>query len=220
MSKCATKLLLFQQNEDTFANDFIKEILLLKLDMEKEWKNISVLSDQNEEYEHLETSVSHQIDTTKQNIIKLSDELDQEKTIGHHRFESNDLAVVVNKHPSKSSLKRKLNLITEISTNTEQLIQSTNFEISHRFEQCKVLGSSILSLQAAVVDESNAPVTDLVDTEDPLDENQFKDSDRDNRVDYSSSDHDAAFLTTKFSDDDNLIEEEEEEMLTEELNQE
>ncbi len=197
VTKCALKLHLFQQNQDIFANNFIKEVLLLKLDIEKEWKSLLVLSSQNDEYEHLEKSVVHQIIVANQNTVKLSSDLAQGKIIGRHRFEINDLAVVVNNHPSKSCLKRKLNLLTENVSNTEQLLQSAKFEIHHRFEQCKVLNTSILNLQTIIIDDK--PVNDLVDAEELLDENQRTDSDRNNRLDYTSV-NDIATVT-EFNDE-------------------
>jgi predicted transcriptional regulator len=166
VTKCAAKLqqvkqVPFEKNE---VENFMKEILLLKLDTDRSWKVSDVLTEQSKEYDLLEQEILRKIAVAKQNTTNLNEDLSRQVDISVHRSACEHIGVLVNQLPSKSSLKRKIDAIDEDTRQTESMIATLNSEIQWRYGQFKILSDAILALQTAK-QEDKSLFSDFVDAE-------------------------------------------------------
>lgn len=165
-TKCAAKLQQIQQVplDKKGVENFMKEILLLKLDTDRSWKASDVLTEQSKEYDLLEQDIIRKIAVAKQNTTHLNEDLIRQVDISIHRSACENISVSINKLPSKSSLKRKIDAIDEETRQTELMITTLNSEIQWRYRQFEVLSESILALQTAK--QEDKPLSgDLADAE-------------------------------------------------------
>jgi hypothetical protein len=145
VSKCAAKLQAFGKklNDKNALEGFIREILLYKLECEKTSKMFSALERQAEEYTVLESTIEQRIADTKLSIMQLERELEEQKVIRAHRLECEELSMIVNKHKTRSDLKRKIDAVNETLDGTKASIELVDNEIAHKHALFKRLLTSI-----------------------------------------------------------------------------
>lgn len=189
VSKCAAKLNAFGKNlnDKNALEGFIREILMYQLDFEKTDKAFRTLARQNEEYDLLERSIADNISCTKENITRLEEELRQQKCIREHRVECEQAASVVNKHPSRSTLKRKIDAVSQSLDGTNASIDLVEAEIALKQSFFKQVLQAIADLQrsGAPQAEEESKTAGGAEGEDAADANE--DDERDDNRDARGS---------------------------------
>lgn len=151
ISKCASKLNTFGKNlsDKSALEAFLRELLLYQLDFEKTKKSFQALSRQNDEYNVLEKEIEGKVCATKDNIARLEEELRQQQSIREHRLECEHVATDVNKQPSRSVLKRKIDAVVNNVDSTNASIELVEAEIAVKEEYFKHVLQAIVELQKA-----------------------------------------------------------------------
>jgi chromosome segregation ATPase len=159
VTKCAIKLQSFGKNlqDEKTLEAFIREVLLYKLEVEKAGKTFQSLDRQSEEYDVLEAQIGEKISQAKGEILRLEGDLKQQKAIREHRVECESLAAVVNKHPSRSTLKRKMSSVVEHLEQTRSNIEAAEADIELKHAQLLVVVKAIAELQRSKEDEETVP---------------------------------------------------------------
>lgn len=171
IAKCAAKLQAFGKNVNDKAalEGFLREILMYQLEYEKTSNSFSALDRQDSEYADLESKIEQDIAAAKANIQQLEEELQQQQTLRTHRIECEHLATEVNKLPSRSTLKRKIDAVNQTLDNTKASIELVENEINTKQSQFINVALAIAELQKKpliVVEEDNKPAEgDEVDAE-------------------------------------------------------
>ncbi len=149
VTRCAAKLqaLRDQTNNKTGIEAFLREILLLKLDVDKSHRIYDAWTAQNREYDSLEEDITTEIVDAKANIQYLELSLKNELEIRTHRSLCEDLACKVNKLPSRSMLKRKIETNGDELCHTNELLSLVELEIFERRRQFDKLLECIADLQ-------------------------------------------------------------------------
>lgn len=162
IAKCAAKLQAFGKNVNDKAalEGFLREILMYQLEYEKTSNSFSALDRQDSEYADLESKIEQDIAAAKANIQQLEEELQQQQTLRTHRIECEHLATEVNKLPSRSTLKRKIDAVNQTLDNTKASIELVENEINTKQSQFINVALAIAELQKKpliVVEEDNKP---------------------------------------------------------------
>jgi ferritin-like metal-binding protein YciE len=216
VSKCAAKLNAFGRNlnDKNALESFIREILMYQLDFEKTDKMFRALARQNEEYNLLERSIEDNISCTKDNITRLEEELRQQKCIREHRVECEQAASIVNKHPSRSMLKRKIDAVSQSLDGTNASIDMVEAEIALKQTFFKQVLQSIADLQrsGAPQAEEESKTAGGAEGEDAADANEDDERDDNRDARASKADRDAAEeeVPVELDEDGNPIESNEE----------
>eukprot|EP00428_Durinskia_dybowskii_P074407 CAMPEP_0170405434 /NCGR_PEP_ID=MMETSP0117_2-20130122/27177_1 /TAXON_ID=400756 /ORGANISM="Durinskia baltica, Strain CSIRO CS-38" /LENGTH=259 /DNA_ID=CAMNT_0010662545 /DNA_START=12 /DNA_END=791 /DNA_ORIENTATION=+ len=184
VSKCAAKLNAFGKNlnDKSALEGFLREVLMYQLDYEKTEKTFNALSRQASEYDVLEQDIAQKISSTKDNIARLEEELQQQKCIREHRVECEKAASIVNQLPSRSTLKRKIDAVNQNVITTNASIELVESEIAQKQHFFKAVMQAISDLQkagTAPVEEDRQQNT-LTEIEDVADGNEDEERD-DNR---------------------------------------
>lgn len=134
ITKCAKQLNLYQKNLKDIAllEGFLNESLSYKLEVDKTMEVFAMLEAQEREYDELETVIQNKINVTRNNIILSEEELKQQLLIRSHRLECEHVAAIVNKRPSCSVLKRKIDSITNSLEGTKNSIEQVSSEIANK----------------------------------------------------------------------------------------
>lgn len=162
IAKCAAKLQAFGKNVNDQAalEGFLREILLYQLEYEKTSNSFNALDRQDLEYANLESKIVQDIAAAKANIQQLEEELQQQQIIRAHRIECEHLATEVNKLPSRSTLKRKIDAVNHTLDNTKASIELVESEINTKQAQFANVALAIAELQkkpVSAVEEDNKP---------------------------------------------------------------
>lgn len=191
LSKCAAKLHLFGKNlnDNTALEAFLREVLMYRLDHEKTDKIFETLRRQGDEYIELESQIGDKIAEAKNNIAALEEELRQQKCIREHRVECEHVASVVNKQPSRSMLKRKIDAVTQSMETTNASIALVEAEIAQKHAHFNVVLQAIADLQKSGAAPVEEDVKATMDVEDAADANEDDDRDDNRDARNSSSAH-------------------------------
>lgn len=152
ITRCSTKLAALKEKPVSIANldSFIRELMLYKLDIDKTFRYCDIIdTKQNEEYVELESKIQERIQNVKNTINNLQYELTQNQAIRKHRVECEELASVVNKHTSKSALKRKYDQVTQDYQASKEMLANFEIEIATRSKQFDDLLQCITILQTS-----------------------------------------------------------------------
>mmetsp|Transcript_8779 Transcript_8779/g.14600 ORF Transcript_8779/g.14600 Transcript_8779/m.14600 type:complete len:258 (+) Transcript_8779:98-871(+) len=182
LTKVANKLQCFGKNLDDskVLESFLRELLLYKLEIDKTERVFESLDRQSDEYDALEASIKEKIAWTNNDILRLEEELSQQKVVREHRVECEGIAATVNKHPSRSTLKRKIDSVTANLETTETSIDQVHLETTQKYELFKKLLAAIEALQRKDEDPPVAPTAggDVLGDEEGADEGDEVDNDR------------------------------------------
>lgn len=167
ITKVATKLAALKEKPTASTVDsFVRELLLYKLDIDKTFQYYDILeAKQNEEYVELESEIKEKIQSVKNTINNLQHELTQHQAIRKHRVECEEVAVTVNKHTSKSALKRKFDKVTQDYQASQEMLKNFDIEIAIRSKQFDDLLQCLTILQTSN-DAGKDMVVDPQDVED------------------------------------------------------
>ena len=167
ITRCSAKLAALREKpvSSTLVDSFIREILLYKLDIDKSFQYCDILdSKQNVEYAELEAQFLEKIQNVKNSISDLQYKLKQHQAVRKHRVECEELAAVVNKHTSKSSLKRKFDQVTQDYLASQEMLKTIELEIITRSKQFDDLLQCLTILQTSN-DAGKEMVVDALDGE-------------------------------------------------------
>ncbi|KAJ1392976.1 hypothetical protein B484DRAFT_340619 [Ochromonadaceae sp. CCMP2298] len=159
VTKCAMKLQSFGKNlqDEKVFEAFIREALLYKLELEKADKTFQSFDRQSEEYDTLEAKIGEKISLAKGEIMRLKEDLQQQKAIREHRVECESRASVVNKLPSRSNLKRKMASVQDQLEQSRCSIEAEEEIIKIRHAQLEIVRSAIADMQRSKEDEEKVP---------------------------------------------------------------
>lgn len=165
LGRCAAKLNAMKsftnaESSKAAIASFVREILMYRLDLNKSCRLLRSSDDQLAEYDRLERIVQESIDKTKQEIYSLTIELKQEQDIRKHRIHIESIASEVNQHSSLSSLKRKINEITESMASTTESMQSIENDIMTRKEQLDQLEQILTILETKLQHDNDVGMDD------------------------------------------------------------
>lgn len=209
LSKCAAKLHLFGKNlsDNNALEAFLREVLMYRLDHDKTDKIFETLRRQGDEYIELESQIGGKIAEAKNNIAALEEELRQQKRIREHRVECEHVASVVNKQPSRSMLKRKIDAVTQSVETTNASIALVEAEIAQKHAHFNLVLQAIADLQKSGAAPAEEDVKATMDVEDAADANEDEERDDNRDARNSNSAHrDQAEETVELDEDGNPIE--------------
>jgi hypothetical protein len=157
LSKCAVKLSALRSNlSDKVALEaFLREVILFKIESDKACKTFDSYALQKAEYEALENQIKEKTNETREEIDFLREKLRQEKEIRKHRLKVEEFAVDVNKHKSKSYLKRKIADVEESLDATNQNLRQIDIDILARKSQFDALSKALLDLESQLILEND-----------------------------------------------------------------
>lgn len=166
ITRCAAKLAALKEKPGKANLDsFIRELLLYKLEIDKTFRNCEILEfTQNKEYVELEAEIQDQIQNVKNTISNLQHELTQHQAIRKHHVECEELSATVNKHTSKSALKRKFDQVTQEYLASQEMLKNFDIEIATRSKQFDDLLQCLAILQTSN-DAGKDMVVDAQDVE-------------------------------------------------------
>ena len=121
---------------------------------------------QMEEYEKLELKIETEIVSTKDNLTKLQKSLEEEIEIRDHRIACESVAANVNKYPSRSVLKRKIDQLELNLGKTEDQLKHINNEIVNRKVKFGNMLSSITELQKKMILDDDNNIEEFNEEED------------------------------------------------------
>jgi hypothetical protein len=153
LQKCAAKLSNFRnystpEHAKKSVETFLKEALLFNLDLHKSCRLLQSFSGHMKEYNEMEKIVNGQIQQANDEINQLKIRLNEEQEIRKHRLQCEVLASDVNQHPTTSSLKRKINELTQSFSSTNETIDGLENEIKIRKIQYDQLHAALLALES------------------------------------------------------------------------
>lgn len=191
LSRCASKLQTFGKNvnDNAALEGLLKEFLLNQLEYEKTKNSFQALDGQNEEYAKLERAIQDRVSEAIDNITKLEEELRQQQVVRAHRVECEQRASEVNKHPSRSNLKRKIDTVTQTLDSTKASIELVETEIEQKKYLVVNIVQAIAEVQKygkVVAEEENKAAE--VDEAEGADETDDRDNDRGNRTSKAERD--------------------------------
>lgn len=203
LSRCATKLQAFGKNVDdnSALEGLLKEFMLNQLEYEKAKKFFLALDGQKEEYVTLECAIQERISTATDNIIKLEEELRQQQIVRAHRIDCEQRASEVNKHPSRSVLKRKIDSVTQTLDSTKASIELVETEIEQKKHLVSNIVQAIEEVQRygkVVVEEEESKGAEQEDAD--AGEDEDRENDRNNRT--SKADRENADTTAGADDEE------------------
>lgn len=150
ISKCAAKLSAYGKGLDNQSLEgLLRELMMNQIEFEKAEKIFHALARQSEEYDILEREIEGKISAAKESISQQEEELRQQKSIREHRMECEQIASTVNKHPSRSALKRKIDAINQGIDSTNASIDLVESEIALKAAHFKTVLQAVRDLQAA-----------------------------------------------------------------------
>jgi hypothetical protein len=191
LSKCAAKLHTFGKNleDNTALEGFLREILMYRLEHEKTDKIFRTLHRQSDEYGVLESEIEGKVAGAKNSIASLEEELRQQKSIREHRVECEHAASIVNKQPSRSALKRKIDAVSQSVESTNASIGLVEAEIAQKQVHFNAVLQAIADLQKCGVAAPEDDAKAAMEVEGAADgqEEEERDDNRDAR--NSSSSH-------------------------------
>ena len=149
LTKCAAKLhhLGNNLNDREALEAFMREVLLMRLEAHAAKTAFDVFDRQNTEYDELEANIKDKTQAKIEYIAHLEEELRQQQLIREHRMACEFVAAKVNKYPSRSTLKRKIDAISCQMEETEKTVKSVEVDIVARKAQFDALLESIAELQ-------------------------------------------------------------------------
>ena len=121
--------------DEAEKENFIRELMLYKLDIGAIEKSLLVCEKEIEEYELLERDTDRKISNTTDIINKLTIELNQEKQIRKCREIIELRAKEVNKLPTRSSMKRKIEEIQNEIRKAQESVTILDTRIENRYSQ-------------------------------------------------------------------------------------
>ena len=139
---------------------FSREQLLFKLEIEHLFKSANVMKKQLTEYSNLEENIEEKIRKTKENIEFLQGKLTEEQKIREHRSTCEQLAADVERYPSRSILKRKIDQVESSISNNESLLQAIEADIQQKRTQFDIMLQSISQLQKCIIPEEDKEKTE------------------------------------------------------------
>lgn len=171
ITKCAKQLNLYQKNLKDIAllEGFMNESLSYKLELDKTMEVFAMLEAQEKEYDELETVIQNKINVTRNNIVLSEEELKQQLLIRAHRLECEHVATIVNKQPSCSVLKRKIDNITNSLQGIRNSIVQVNSEIANKKALYDILLKAVEDLKRPE-DASNGNQMDVVPNDEDVDD--------------------------------------------------
>jgi len=192
---------------------FLNESFSYKLEIDKTMEVFAMLDAQEREYDELEKVIQNNIHVTRNNIILSEEELKQQLQIRSHRLECEHVAAIVNKQPSCSVLKRKIDSITNSLQGTKNSIQQVNSEIANKKALYSILLKAMEDLKRPEVVSSSVQMDVVSNDEDVIDD-EFNVDDNSRGMNNRTKDHDdidtggsVAILTT---DDEDIVDGEDE----------
>lgn len=222
ITKCAAKLQQFGKNPTNLSalEAFMREMLLMKLEGNALIGAFEVYSNQEKEYEEVESSITAKTSEKLQHIAQLEEELRQQQLIREHRVACESAAVKVNTYASRSALKRKIDSLNAQMDSTTNTLQSVEADILQRKSQFDALLTSIEAMQRPLQAEVAPASRDTDGMEEEVDEEeQERMRDREDRGSAKDQDE-AAGPTDNNAEDAAAGDEEEEEEEDEEEDEE
>lgn len=156
LSKCATKLSVLRAtlSDKAALEGFLRELILFKIESDKACKSLDSYSLQKAEYEALEGQIKEKTCDTREEIDFLREKLRQEKEIRKHRLKVEEFAVEVNKHKSRSYLKRKIADVEDSLEVANQNLRQIDIDILARKSQFDALSKALLDLESQLILEA------------------------------------------------------------------
>ena len=190
ITKCAKQLNLYQKNLKDIAllEGFMNETLSYKLELDKTMEVFAMLEAQEREYDELETVIQNKINVTRNNIVLSEEELKQQLLIRAHRLECEHVATIVNKQPSCSVLKRKIDNITNSLQGIRNSIVQVNSEIANKKALYDILLKAVEDLKRPE-DANNGNQMDVVSNDEDVDDDLNVD-DSSRGINSRTKDHD------------------------------
>jgi hypothetical protein len=190
ITKCAKQLNLYQKNLKDIAllEGFMNETLSYKLELDKTMEVFAMLEAQEREYDELETVIQNKINVTRNNIVLSEEELKQQLLIRSHRLECEHVATIVNKQPSCSVLKRKIDNITNSLQGIRNSIVQVNSEIANKKALYDILLKAVEDLKRPE-DANNGNQMDVVSNDEDVDDDLNVD-DSSRGINSRTKDHD------------------------------
>ena len=190
ITKCAKQLNLYQKNLKDMAllEGFMNESLSYKLELDKTMEVFAMLEAQEREYDELETVIQNKINVTRNNIVLSEEELKQQLLIRAHRLECEHVATIVNKQPSCSVLKRKIDNITNSLQGIRNSIVQVNSEIANKKALYDILLKAVEDLKRPE-DANNGNQMDVVPNDEDVDDDLNVD-DSSRGINSRTKDHD------------------------------
>lgn len=170
---CSQSLLSLKTAETTAKREqlegFLRNLLLVKLEIDKSLNVFENFHTQITEYQILEENLEGNVTKAQHQIDELQQELIRQQQIRKHHILCETEAIEVNKLPNRSYLKRKIADVETRSNNTVQELEQIEQVIERRFEQLLALSSSFSALENKLVDIN--PLSIIAPTE-PMDDIQ------------------------------------------------
>lgn len=222
LSRCAVKLSQIQkqsikvrsnQSQDIIehrdqlkkaVDGFSRDVLLFKFETLKAANSLKVMEQQDIEYADMEASISARISEVKDSISNLEEELRREQVVRKHRTFCEQEAAKVNKYPTRSASKRKIDAITASLKADNEALESVTAELAQRQTQFNALFAAFDELQKS---NNSTPEDAAMDVEED-DENDQLESSRTERGQEEGNSNEGDEGADENENDDDVDEEE------------